>query len=75
MSALDFLKATDSAFDDVKTVCEDWNGYKVYQPFMSDGSTPCVGLPHFILEKSGSFRWTDEKECFEVLGFVYQQDE
>lgn len=74
MNALDFLKATDSAFDDVKIVAENWNGYKVHQPLMKDGSTPCVGLPHFILEKDNSFRWTDEKECFEVLEFVYPQD-
>ena len=75
MNALDFLKTTDSVFDDVKLVSENWGGYKVYQPFMKDGSAPCIGLPHFILEKNKSFRWTNEKECFEVLDFVYPQND
>ena len=74
MTALEFLKSTDETFDDVKLVGDDWTGYKVHQPFMKDGSCPCVGLPYFILEKNGEFRWTDEKECFEVLDYVYPKD-
>ncbi|WP_147613291.1 hypothetical protein [Treponema pectinovorum] len=71
MTAVEFLKSEFSPFDDVKLVCIDWLGYKVYEPIMKDGSCPCVGLPYFILEKEDKLRWTDDKECFEVLNFVY----
>ncbi len=75
MTVQEFLKEENGVFDDAKLICDDWKGYKVYSPFVKDSSCPVVGLPHSILEKNNSFRWTDDKECFEVLDFVYPDDE
>lgn len=74
MTAKEFLLSSDMGFDEVKLICDNWKGYKVYDTYMSDGSCPVVGLPLMILEKDGKFRWTDSKECFEVLEFVYPRD-
>lgn len=51
-----------------------WKGYDVYEPVFSD-ELSYIGLPLWILVKGSEIRMTDEKECFEILDIVVEEQE
>lgn len=41
----------------------DWNGYEVYEPTFSErDDIPMIGMPQFILYKSGEIRFSSFEE-------------
>lgn len=36
-----------------------WNGYNVFEPTFTDDKEHIIGIPQYILEWNGTFRWTN----------------
>lgn len=57
-------------FDDVEYVGE-WEGYKVYSPFISDYDGPLIiGYPLFVLEKDDEIRLNEFDETFKIMDVI-----
>lgn len=59
-------------YDNPIYVC-NWEGYKVFaEDYGKDA--PVIGLPQFVLYKDGKARLTTDKEAFEIINTLPDED-
>ena len=55
--------ARNQGYEKAEYLCE-WNGFKCYEPIVSEGEMSCIGLPLLILEDSdGKIRMSTPEEA------------
>lgn len=65
--------AKENGYDNAKYIGK-WQDFKVYEPTFNNKEVHYVGYPLSILEKNNKIRFTTEKECFDVLDSLPQED-
>lgn len=66
--------AQSSIYDGAQYIGE-WHGYKVYEPTFADDKPRCIGMPQFILAKSGDIRWCTIDETRPLINAFMSDDE
>lgn len=66
--------AESRGYHDVRYI-KKWRGYDVYEPLMASDDISFIGLPLKILVRKNLIRMTTEKEAFEYIDDLKDDEE